>query len=205
MHTSVPPVKTRWRFICSTVTALLPRNTRYQILLIDPPWTYYGDQTKWGAAAKFYPTLDDETISNLPVMNWLEPPGVVFLWATGPKLESAIWVIEEWGLFYRGVAFVWVKTKRDRVTPIGAQGVRPSIVKPTTEYVLAASTQKKGRPLPIADESVQQVVLAPKQEHSQKPETVQDRIEQLYPTASKAELFARRHRTGWDCYGDELL
>jgi len=121
-------------------------------------------------------------------------------------LIAGMAMIEHWGLRYRGVAFVWVKTKRsDPLMPIGAQGVRPSIVKPTTELVLVASKVATGRcALPLADESVCQVMLAPKSAHSEKPGVVQDRIEALYPAASKIELFVRRQRPGWDAWGDEV-
>jgi len=157
-----------------------------------------------GAAAKFYPTMSDEQIAAIPVLDWLEPRHVVFLWATGPRLDNAIDTLRCWGLVFRGLAFCWVKTKKDGLTPVGAQGVRPSIVKPTTEFVLAASVKAKGRPLPIADEGVKQVVLAAKGLHSVKPESVQDRIDRLYPNLRKAEIFARRLRPGWDSYGEDL-
>lgn len=177
---------------------------RYQILVVDPPWRYTGSPTKWGAVEKFYSTMSDDEIISLPVRDWLDEPSVVFLWTTQSKMGLAYKCIENWGLWERGPAFIWVKTRKSDGQPIGAMGVRPSIVKPTTEFVLAASTKKKGRPLPIADEGVPQVVLAPRGAHSQKPEMVQDRIEKLYPYASRAELFARRRRNGWDCYGDEI-
>lgn len=129
--------------------------------------------------------------------------GVLFMWATCPRLDMAVRCIEAHGLHYRGVAFVWVKTKQDG-TPIGAQGVRPSIVKPLTEVVLAASYRATGRPLPLSDESIVQTVFAPRGLHSQKPEAVQDRLEAMYPTATRAEFFARRRRHGWHCFGSEL-
>jgi N6-adenosine-specific RNA methylase IME4 len=174
----------------------------YDVILIDPPWTYYGSKDGMGDVGKEYATLTDEQI--LSIRYPLAKNGVLFLWATGPRLNFAIKYIEETGLYFRGVAFVWVKTKKDGCTPLGAQGVRPSIVKPIDEFVLVASPVKKGRPLPIADESVNQNVLAPRMGHSIKPEQVQDRIERLYPSAKKAEFFARRHRVGWDCFGLEL-
>lgn len=181
-----------------------PRSSaKFDVILADPPWSYYGQQAKWGAAAKFYQTMSNTEILDLPMNSWLESRGVLFLWATGPRLDFAIECISRWGLHYRGMAFVWVKTTTDGV-PIKAQGTRPSIVKPLTEFVLAASTVAKGRPMPLASESVVQTVLAPKGAHSAKPYEVQNRIERLYPDARKAELFARAHRTGWDCYGDEL-
>lgn len=175
----------------------------YDVILADPPWNYYGQQDKWGAAAKFYPLMADTEVRSLPVQQLLTPRSVFFLWATGPKLDLAVHCLTDWGLAYRGVAFVWVKTKRSG-EPIGAQGVRPSVVKPTTEFVLVGSPVARGRPLPLADEGVAQVVMAPKQAHSAKPVEVQERIERLYPHATRIELFARSPRAGWDAWGLEV-
>lgn len=174
----------------------------YDVVLSDPPWAYTGQQDKWGAASKFYETVGDSDLVDLA-----RPPltsrGVLFLWATGPRLDAAIHLIEEWGLAYRGVAFVWVKTRKDGITPVGAQGVRPSIVKPTSEFVLAASPVRSGRPMPLGSEAVPQIVLAPRREHSRKPDAVAERIEALYPNASKLEMFARTTRPGWAAWGNQ--
>lgn len=176
---------------------------KYDILLIDPPWSYYGQQDKWGAAAKFYATMTDEDILSLPIADLLNKKAVVFVWATAPRLDIAIDAIRSWGLHYRGVAFTWVKTTKSGV-PIKAQGVRPSIVKPTCEFVLVASNVKKGRPLQLASESIVHTVLAPVNEHSAKPEEIQKRIETMYPNSNRLEMFARRKRIGWECWGNEV-
>ena len=176
----------------------------YDVLLIDPPWSYYGSQDKWGAAGKEYPLMTDSEILDLDIRGRLSKRAVVFIWATGPKLDLEFTAIGSWGLHYRGVAFTWVKTRQDRITPIGAQGVRPSIVKPTSEFVLAASNVKKGRPLALASEAIRQIVMAPKQEHSRKPDEVHERIEMMYPEMTKLEMFARRERPGWDVWGNEV-
>ena len=175
--------------------------TPYDVIITDPPWSYYGSTHNMGDAAKEYDLMPDNDILNFAYP--LAPNGVLFMWATCPRLDFAVDYIRYLGLHYRGVAFVWVKTRQDG-TPIGAQGVRPSIVKPITELVIAASPIAKGRPRPLASESVVQTVFAPRGKHSEKPETVQDRIEQMYPNDRKAEYFARRHRTGWDCFGNEI-
>ena len=180
----------------------LPDQT-FDVVLADPPWGYYGAQDKWGAAAKFYETSPDEALMAFPMRRLLKRRSVLFLWATSPRLDMAMHCIEGWGLHFRGVAFVWVKTRKDG-TPIGAQGVRPSIVKPTVEYVLAASPQKTGRPLPLADEGVANVVMAPRAQHSEKPTEVAARIERLYPDASRLELFCRAPRLGWSAWGDQV-
>ena len=176
----------------------------YDVVLADPPWRYSNYQTQqWAVADKFYPTMPPEEIFSLQVDDLLEPKGVLFLWVTCPLLHLGVQAIEKWNLNFRGVAFVWVKTKKDG-TPIGAQGVRPSIVKPLVEMVLVATKVKSGRPMPLGSEAVVQTVFAPKREHSQKPDEVHERIEALYPHASKVELFARAKRPGWDAWGNEI-
>ena len=176
----------------------------YDVVLADPPWQYHGATDKWGAAEKFYRTMrDEDLLAFRGVTDRLSAHGVAFVWATCPRLDFAVQCIAAWGLHYRGVAFVWVKARKDGA-PIGAQGVRPSIVKPTVELVLACSRVKQGRPMPLASERVAQVVMAPRREHSRKPEQVYERIEALYPHATKIELFARHRRMGWDAWGDEL-
>jgi N6-adenosine-specific RNA methylase IME4 len=39
--------------------------------------------------------------------------------------------------------------------------------------------------------------------HSAKPEILQDRLEKMYPKATKLEMFARRSRADWTCVGLE--
>lgn len=175
--------------------------TEYDIIVTDPPWSYYGCPNKMGAAGKEYATMTDDDVINYRYP--LAKNGILFMWATCPRLDLAMRCLQSHGLFFRGVAFVWVKTNKDGV-PIGAQGVRPSITKPLTELVIAGSYKAKGRPMPLSSESIRQTILAPRGRHSQKPEEMQDRIEMMYPDASKAEFFARRRRPLWDCFGDEL-
>lgn len=174
-----------------------------EVVLADPPWSYHGQQNKWGAAAKFYPTMTDSELLDLPVRSIMADRSVLFMCATGPRLDFAMECIHAWGLHYRGMAFVWVKTKADG-SAIGAQGVRPSIVKPTAEFVLAASTVAKGRPLKLHDEAVRNVVMHRRMEHSRKPDDVHAAIERLYPDTTKVELFGRRPRSGWTVWGNEM-
>ena len=175
----------------------------YDVILADPPWSYYGQQDKWTAAAKFYTTAPDETIVTLPIPQLLSKKGILFLWTTSPKLDVAMECLKAWELYYRGIAFTWVKCRKDG-KPIGAQGIRPSIIKPTAEYVIAASRVAKGRPLKLHNEGVPNVILAPKREHSQKPDVIHDHLESMYPDCSKLEMFARSSRPGWDVWGNEV-
>jgi len=179
---------------------------QFDVIVSDPPWAYYGQQNKWGSASKFYNTMGlDDIVSTGNLPDLLADNGILFLWATSPLLDVAMEAINKWGLTFRGVAFVWVKTKKtDPTIPVGAQGVRPSIVKPTTEFVLSASRVKKGRPMKLYSESVRQVILAPKREHSRKPDQLFENIDAMYPGARKLEMYSREVRPGWEQWGNQI-
>lgn len=177
----------------------------YDVVYADPPWYYYGESDKYGAAGKHYGLMSDADLAAMPVRAKCRNRAVLLMWATCPRLDAAMKLMEQWGFVYRGVAFVWVKTTVSGKV-IHGQGVRPTVVKPTTELVLVGSTQKLGRPLPVFDEGVGQVVLAPRGAHSQKPVEVRARIESLFgPGVRRLEMFARGSTiNGWDRFGNEL-
>lgn len=176
----------------------------YHILYADPPWDYYGDPNKMAAAGKHYSLLSDGVLASLDIPSICAKPAVLYLWATGPRLDAAIDLMRAWKFYYRGVAFVWVKTRKDGGI-ISGQGIRPSFVKPTTEFLLVGSTQGKGRPLPVKTEAMGQVVLHPRLAHSEKPDIFRKRIEELHGRRWNCiELFARKLTPGWDAWGDEV-
>lgn len=175
----------------------------FDIVLADCPWPYYGSTEKDAAAGKHYDLMSWEDLEAMPVRDLCNDKAALFMWGTGPLLHRQIALMERWDFRYRGVAFVWVKTRQDGGI-ISGQGVPPTFVKPTTEFVLAGTTMPRGRPFPILDSSVPQVILAPREAHSQKPEVFQDMIEVVCGDRPRLELFARRHRPGWTCSGLEL-
>jgi N6-adenosine-specific RNA methylase IME4 len=176
---------------------------RYDIAYVDPPWQYYGSPIKDAAAGKHYPLMSLEQLAALDVRAILNKRAAAFVWATCPRLQFAIKLIEAWGLHYRGVAYVWVKVnKAGRI--ISGQGVPPTFTKPTTELLLSATTTPTGRPFPILDLAQSQVVLAPRGRHSEKPAVFRDRIESLCGRRSRIELFARSTTPGWDAWGAEV-
>lgn len=182
----------------------IPENT-YDVVTADPPWMYYGSGTKDAAAAKHYQLMSDDWLRDLPVKSRCKKNAICLVWATCPRLDAGVDLIRSWGFHFRGVAFVWVKTRQDG-TIIHGQGVRPTVVKPTTEMVLVGSTSKTGRSVQILDEGMGQVVLAPRGEHSAKPPEVRARVERLFgPSVKRLELFARGPEVaGWDRFGNEI-
>lgn len=176
---------------------------RYQVILADPPWLYYGDPNKDQAAGKHYQLMSTADISALPVRSITAPSAALFLWATGPRLPEALEVMKAWGFHYRGIAYIWAKSRRDGGL-IHGQGVRPTFTKPTSELVLVGSTCRRGRPLKLLTESQGQVVLAPRGRHSEKPAVFRELIVELLGDTPRIELFARERADGWDAWGNEV-
>lgn len=176
---------------------------RYDIAYVDPPWYYYGSPIKDAAAGKHYPLMALEELAAIDVRRLLNRRAAVFLWATCPRLDFALKLIDAWELHYRGVAYVWVKVnKRGKI--ISGQGVAPTFTKPTSELLLVATTNRTGRPFPIRDLAAPQVILHPRAAHSEKPAIFRTLIERLCGKRSRVELFARSRSPGWDTWGAEL-
>lgn len=192
--------------------AEIPDNT-YDVVLADCPWWYSGSPNKQGAAGKHYDLMEDTDIKALPVRSLATKRALCFMWATCPRLDLAVAAMTAWGFHFRGVAFVWVKTRKNGGI-IHGQGVRPTVVKPTTEMVLVGATTKTGRPIPLQSEAMGQVlwdegpdvILAPRGGHSVKPEEVRTRIVHLFGHDIRyLELFARGPEVaGWDRFGNEI-
>ena len=49
---------------------------QYDVVLADPPWSYTGQQDKWGAASKFYSTMTNEALLAHNMSDWLAEKGV---------------------------------------------------------------------------------------------------------------------------------
>lgn len=181
----------------------LPR--KFDLIYCDCPWSHYGSKTKNAAAGKHYSLMSQTDLKALPIKSVLNKKGAVFMWATGPRLDYAIEVMKAWGLYYRGVAHVWVKTRKSDNGIISGQGVPPTYTKPTTELLLLGTTKKTGRMIPLRKFNTGQVVLCPRAAHSEKPEMFRQLMElTLKPPYTKLEMFARKRMPGWTSIGDDI-
>lgn len=172
------------------------------ILVADPAWWYNARKanTKFGSGSSGkYPQMKTPEICALPVKQVLAENALVFMWCTGPHLPSGFEVLASWGVRYACVAFVWVKTYKNAGTIVAGPG---SYTGSNAEFVLLGA---KGKYMEPAQHLVPQIIMAPRLEHSQKPEEMQNRIELMYPNAAnKVELFATRQRPGWTCLGNKI-
>ena len=181
-----------------------PPRQDYRVVLADPPWTFrtFSDKGKGRSAEAHYPCLDLDAIAALPVASWCAPDAVLFLWATDPLLLQALEVVRAWGFAYKTVGFYWAKLnaaadpgrfgEADLFTGLGFW------TRANPEPCLLAT---RGHPKRRSG-SVRKLVIAPRREHSRKPDEVHARIEALVE-GPYLELFAREARPGWDAWGLE--
>ena len=143
-----------------------------------------------------YPVMPIEEICALPVGDIATSDAYLFLWATWPTLPDALRVIEAWGFQYKTCAFNWIKTNAVDGKPFFGIGY---YTKSNSEVCLLAT---RGEPWTMSD-SVSEVVMAPRQEHSRKPAEVRDLIVDLCGDVPRIELFARQAAPGWSAWGNQ--
>ncbi len=172
---------------------------KYQIIYADPPWQYGA----WGKADPAirpntrvrpmpYQTMTVAEIASLPLEGLADDNCELYLWTTQKYLPDAFGVIKGWGFKYCQT-LTWCKKPRG----LGQGG----IYCPTTEFLILARKGKMPKVKRI--DSTWFLTKRPHNSHSTKPEDFQDMIEQVtYPP--RLELFARRKRLGWDCWGNEV-
>jgi len=154
---------------------------------------------------RHYKTMAFGELAALPVRELAAPEGChLFLWTSGPFLPQALRLIEAWGFRYSTRCFTWLKTKRgwDGISPLKESDFPIGLgltTRAQSETVLLARRGNCRR----LRKDVRELILAPRREHSRKPDTFYTRVEQ-YCVGPFADLFARERRPGWDCWGDEV-
>ncbi|MBK8200657.1 MAG: DNA methyltransferase [Acidobacteria bacterium] len=180
---------------------------RYGAILADPPWSFksWSDKGKdrcpdamvrqKGLAERHYKTMGLADIKALPVADIAARDSVLILWVVDCMLPEGLDVGAAWGFRFKTTGFTWQKTTQDGRPAIGlgywGRG--------QTEQCLLFT---RGKPRRLSA-GVRKLIIAPRREHSRKPDEQYERIEAL-AAGPYVELFARRRRAGWDSWGNQL-
>lgn len=176
-------------------------NKKYSVIYADPAWSYRDKREKHprlcGGASVHYETMSQGDLKSLPVSDLADENCMLFMWATFPNLQEALDVMAAWGFKYKTLGFSWIKTNKKNGKPFFGIGY---YTKSNCEVCLIGV---KGKPIKQSD-YVSSVVIAPREEHSKKPDIVRDRIVELCGNVPRVELFARQRTEGWDAIGFDI-
>ena len=196
----------------NTLLNLYPElpDKKFDIIYADPPWHYNGklqfdksskSKEKIDLSRKIfistagfkYPMLKTEELVKIPINKITKDDCLLFMWTSNPHLAQAIELGKAWGFEYKTMAFVWDK-----------------MIHNPGQYTLSncelCLVFKRGRiPKPRGARNIQQLVRAPRKQHSEKPIEVIQAITRMFPAQERIELFARRKSDGWSAWGLEML
>lgn len=184
---------------------------KYRTIVADPPWPLpkmgprtHSDRGSWNRGAgtvglrseKPYAGMSISAIEALPVASLAEDDAHLYLWVINRHLEQAWTIARAWG-FEPSTLLTWCKA------PMGVGFGGTFTI--TTEHVLFCrrGSLKSLRRLDTTWWNwTRPFKPTGGPSHSQKPEHFLDLVEQVSP-GPYVELFARRHRLGWDVHGFE--
>jgi N6-adenosine-specific RNA methylase IME4 len=163
--------------------------------MADPPWKFDDPLPGNGRGAeKYYScmTLDELIAFPLPLM---QSNSLLLLWRVASMQEEALTLMKAWGYMLKS-ELVWLKLTANGNAHFGMG-----------RYVRAAHETcligVRGR-FQVDDRSVRSVFEAPVGRHSEKPNEAYRIAERLAGEGPLVEIFSRRRRNGWTCYGNEL-
>lgn len=185
-----------------------------------------------------YLSLRPSQILDLPIRELMAVSSVILMWCPPSQVQLAMEALKEWGFSFVTM-FPWIKVvehpKRDVIaradhnlrvytqrvgetewpeatTDLVQQhliyGPGPW-VQHCTEYVIIARSGKPfgslGNPRPAR----KGVIVAPRQEHSRKPDDLHQWVESKQQSDTPfpgpwLEMYARRRRAGWTVMGDQI-
>ena len=178
---------------------------KFSCVVADPPWqqdtgpeVFHGtgerghDELTYGGK-----TLSIEQICGLkdtagrPIQDLMADDAHLYLWTINKYVEQSYTVARSWG-FKPSVLLTWCK--KPRGVGLG------DTFRLTTEYVLFC---RRGRLSHL------QIIPTtwfqwPRGRHSKKPNAFYEMVESVTPGPARIDLFARRERKGWKCWGDEV-
>ncbi len=184
----------------------LPRK-HFTAIYADPPWQFqaWSHRGEGKGASQHYACMDLQDICGLPVADIAADDAALFLWVVQPMLPEAMRVLGAWGFKFKTVAFAWIKMPK-------SWGGQLTILPPRARMGLGYHTRSgmeqcwlaiRGKGYKRVSQGVEQVLHAPLQEHSRKPDEIRLRIERLVGDVPRIELFARDTVPGWSQWGNE--
>lgn len=168
-------------------------NTKFGVIVADPPWEYDFSKDSRDAIDYHYKTLTIDELCLIPIPLCSAENSVLLLWGTWPKLPLALQTMTAWGFEYI-TGFPWIKLDRNGVPNYGMG----YWVRGCSEFIFIG---RKGDVSPPRLEGFLGL-MSPNFHHSRKPDSLHEYAETL--PGPYLELFARRDRPNWYCFGNQF-
>jgi len=187
----------------------------YPCIVADPPWNETGGGKIKRGADRHYPLIKKrEDILRVMVTAPCWRPAAnahLWLWVTNNFLPDGLWLMGALGFRYV-TNRAWAKMEQplvERYSEAVWKPQRPGLgqyLRGQHELLLFGvrgtlparwKSMKKPRSCPTT------LLLAPRGEHSEKPQQAYDDIEHVSP-GPRLEMFAREARYGWDAWGNAV-
>lgn len=169
----------------------------FNVIYADPPWKYDFSKSENRKIENHYPTIELEQIKNYQdgngkfLTNLFAKNAVLYLWATGPKIQEALEVMKAWEFKYK-TQMIWDKEKMGLGYWVRGQH----------ELLLIGTKGKFSHSR--KSQTTRSVYREKRGKHSKKPDYFYDLIEFYHPLGRYLELFARQIRKNWVCWGKDI-
>jgi N6-adenosine-specific RNA methylase IME4 len=183
---------------------------------MDPPWAEYGGGGR--GAQNHYSLMERTAIAKTVIRSGAFRPAAdahLWCWVTDNFLLDALSLIEQLGFTYKRT-FCWVKMAAIDLH-IG-EGVRsvPAIAVAEDALQIGLGQYARGAHelclfatrgdalVPEPANRPPSVLLAPRREHSRKPDECFERWFEAVSPGPRLEMFCREARPGWDAWGNQV-
>jgi N6-adenosine-specific RNA methylase IME4 len=174
----------------------------YRLIHADPAYKFSAGPSR--NPKNHYPTMSLAAIAAMPIAELAHPDGCrLSLWITMAWLGRLSELLRAWGFKYctaRPWLKIWPGEDPLSLTPDSfAIGCGYEIRNSSELQVIA----KRGRPQRLGNEKLAGHIIAPRRQHSRKPDCVRDELATLFD-GPRCELFARSRHSAFDSWGDQL-
>lgn len=208
--------------------------TKYSVICIDPPYSFSDtlsqNDVKRGAAAN-YSTLSMNDLQQLKIKELSDPTGaIIALWVPSSLLKEGLSLLDAWG-FKHKQTYIWVKVKKDIFKELKSLIKKANfidllnILNNPVKFVNETMSFGMGRLFrqshefcliginnnkiykKLKNKSQRSVSFDVNYKHSQKPESLQNSLELMFPNeqGKMIEIFSRRQRNNWICIGNQCV
>ena len=185
------------------MTDIYNTDKKYSTIYADPPWMESGGGKIKRGADRHYELMKTKDIVNLPIPFITEQNAHLYLWVTNNFLQDGLQVMKAWGFTYK-TKITWVKAMlHDGGYTLQNAGLG-QYFRGLDEICLFGVKGNIPYKLDISRKRMQgkTVILAPRREHSEKPDEMRQMIEKV-SAGPYIELFARKAVPGCDNWGNQ--